>query len=139
MTKSIIIGLIAIIVIGGGGYLALHKKNNNSSAASSSQTTPSSSSSSTNQAVAATITYSNNGFSPSATTVQSGDSVAIKNTSSNDMQLQSNPHPIHTDDGDLNVGTVGAGQTKTFVVTKKGTFGFHNHLNPSDTATITVQ
>jgi|SRR5664279_5349880 len=145
MNKSIIIGLVAVIVIGGGGYLVLHKNNNNPSTASTAQSTPSSapssqsSSPSSNQQAAATITYSDSGFSPSTTTVKSGDTVAIKNTSSNDMQLDSNPHPIHTDDTDLNVGPVSAGQTKTFTVTKTGTFGFHNHLNPGDTATIIVQ
>jgi plastocyanin len=138
MAKTIIIGLVALLVVGGGGYLVLHKKTNNSSASSSTQTTASSGSGSSQKA-AATITYSNSGFSPSTTTVKAGDVVAINNTSSGDMQLDSNPHPIHTDDTDLNVGLVGAGQTKTFTVTQKGTFGFHNHLNPGDTATIIVQ
>jgi hypothetical protein len=40
---------------------------------------------------------------------------------------------------DLNVGLVAAGQSKTFIVTKTGTFGFHNHLNPSQKASITIQ
>lgn len=140
MNKSIIIGIVAVIIVGGGGYLVLHKNSNSSTNSNAQNTTsPSSSSSSSNQQVAATITYSNSGFSPSTTTVKSGDTVAIKNTSSNDLQMDSNPHPIHTDDTDLNVGLVSAGQTKIFTVTKTGTFGFHNHLNPGDTATITIQ
>lgn len=131
MKRSIIIGLVAVVIVGVGGYFIFARNN---SAPTNNSTT-----SSTSQQAAATITYSGSGFSPSTTTVKSGDTVAIKNTSSSDMQLASNPHPVHTDDSDLNVGVVGAGQTKTFTVTKKGTFGFHNHLNPSDTATITIE
>ncbi len=141
MSKSVIIGVIAIIVILGGGYLLVHKKStpttsNNTSNSTSTNTTPSTS---TDKTAAATITYSNNGFSPGSTTVKAGDAVAIKNTSSNELQLNSNPHPVHTDDSDLNVGSIAAGQSKTFVVNKVGTFGFHNHLNASDTGTITIQ
>lgn len=137
MNKNLIIGLVAIVIIGVGGYVLY--KNNYSSNSSAPSTSSQSSSSGSNQKAAATITYSNSGFSPSTTTVKSGSTVAIKNTSSSDMRLQSNPHPTHTDDTDLNIGTVAAGQTKSFTVTNKGTFGFHNHLNPGDTAKITIQ
>ncbi len=49
------------------------------------------------------------------------------------------PHPIHTDDPDLNVGTVKPGESMTFTVTKTGEYGYHNHLNPSDKGRITVE
>lgn len=139
MNKNVIIGLVAIVIIGVGGYVLYKNTNYSSNTGSTPSTSSSSSSSSADQNVIATITYSNSGFSPSTTTVKSGSVMAIKNTSSSDMQLQSNPHPVHTDDSDLNVGTVAAGQTKSFTVTKKGTFGFHNHLNIGNTAKITVQ
>ncbi len=125
-----IVGILIIIVIGVGVYIAMPKN--------TSSTSSSSSSNGANQSAAATITYSDSGFSPALVTVKSGDTVAIKNTSSQALQMDSNPHPAHTDDTDLNVGTVPSGQTVTFTVTKKGTFGFHNHLNPSDTGSITV-
>lgn len=139
--KTFIIGLVAVVVIG-GGYLVLHKNNSNSgygsSTSSSSSSAPAASSSSTKPA-AATITYDGSSFSPSSITVKSGDTVEVKNTSSTDVQVQSNPHPTHTDDQDLNVGLISAGQTKTFTVTQKGTFGYHNHLNPSQQGGITIQ
>jgi plastocyanin len=130
--KVVWITVAVIIVIGGaiGGY-ALTQRD---AGAPSKTTTPDS-----NKAAAATITYSDSGFSPSKTTVKSGDTVAIKNTSSSDMQFDSDPHPVHTDDEELNAGAVAPGQTVTFTVTTKGTFGFHNHLNPGDTGTIVVQ
>ena len=145
--KTWVIGIIAVVIIGGGGYLALHNNSNktdNEKSDSSSQSGDDKSGSSQpnasdNQQAAATITYSDSGFSPSPVTVKSGDTVAIKNASSQDLQFDSNPHPAHTDDEELNVGTVASGQTVTFKVTKTGTYGFHNHFNPGDTGTIVVQ
>lgn len=138
MNKKLLIALAVIIVIAGGAYLLMHKSSNNNNSAYNANTSSNSSTRSSTQA-AATITYSGSGFSPSHITVKSGDTVAIKNSDTDTMQLDSNPHPVHTDDTDLNVGTVSPGQTKTFTVTKKGTFGFHNHLEPSNTATITIE
>lgn len=86
----------------------------------------------------ATITYTDSGFSPSMVTVKSGDTVAVKNNSSSTIQFDSDPHPVHTDDTDLNVGTVDPGQTKTFTVTKTGQFGYHNHFNPNQKGSITI-
>lgn len=142
MTKWIIGGVVAVLVIGGGILFATNNKK--TPAPTTTATTPSSqtttnNSSNTDQTVAATITYSNSGFSPATTTVKSGDTVAITNTSSGTLQFDSDPHPEHTDDVDLNVGVVAPGETKTFVVTKTGSHGFHNHLNSSHTATIVVQ
>ncbi|HXH26415.1 MAG TPA: cupredoxin domain-containing protein [Candidatus Acidoferrum sp.] len=133
MKKYRIIITVVIFAIVVGGVLLLisrqpSSKPNNTQAASSGAA-----------AIAATITYTSNGFEPASTTVKSGDTVAIKNTSDENMQFESNPHPVHTDDTDLNVGLVTPGQTKTFTVTKKGSFGFHNHLDPSDTARITIE
>ena len=52
------------------------------------------------------------------------------------MQFDSDPHPVHTDDTELNVGHVEPGGSMTFTVNKTGTHGYHNHLNPGDTGTI---
>jgi len=130
---NIILGVMILIFIVGGALLLMYKQ----SATTPSPTTTNSSSNT--GAVAATISYTSNGFSPANTTVKSGDTVAIKNTSSENMQLDSNPHPVHTDNTDLNVGLVTPGQTKTFTVTKKGSFGFHNHLDPGDMGRITIE
>lgn len=146
--KAVIIGLIAVVVIGGGGYLALHKSSNKaaSGTASSSSTgssqqsqTSKTTGSSSSQNAADTITFDGNQFSPATLSVKAGTTVTIKNTSSDDLQMDSNPHPIHNDDTDLNVGLVAAGQSQTFTVTKTGSFGYHDHLNPSIQGKITVE
>lgn len=147
--QKAIIAIITVVIIGGGGYLVLHKNSDKDSNKSSSQSSQSSTASSDNasqvstdndsQSVAVTIGYADSGFSPSTVTVKSGDTVAIKNTSSRSVQFDSDPHPDHTDDEDLNVGIVSPGRTATFKVTKTGSHGYHNHLNPDDTGTIIVQ
>lgn len=128
--KKFIIGLVAVIVIGGGGYLALHKSPSNQP-----QITNSAASSTGSSA----ITFDGSQFSPATLTVKSGTEVTIKNTSSGDLQMDSNPHPVHTDDTDLNVGLFSAGQSKTFTVTKTGSFGYHDHLDPSIQGQITIE
>lgn len=85
-----------------------------------------------------TITYADNGFSPASLSVASGTTVTIKNTSSSTLQFDSDPHPQHTANPELNVGMIAAGASKTFTVTTTGSHGFHDHLNSSQTGTLVV-
>lgn len=127
--KTLIFVVIGVLVLAGIGVwiYAANQKTTTSPAASS------------NSQPAATITYSSDGFSPKTVTVSAGATIAIHNTSSSDMQFDSDPHPVHTDDTELNIGVVAPGQTATFKVTATGTHGYHNHLNPGDAGTIIVQ
>jgi plastocyanin len=138
MNKKTVAIIVAVVVVIGGaiGVYAVMQKN---AKAPSNPTTSNTDETNSDKKVAATITYSDSGFSPSKVTVKSGETIAIKNTSSGDMQFDSDPHPVHTDDEELNAGAVAPGQTVTFTVTTKGTFGYHNHLNPSDTGTIVIK
>jgi plastocyanin len=132
------IGVIVVLVIVG---LVLAGNRDNSSPSPSVQPTASTqaqASESPSQS-AATITYDSSGFHPDSTTVKSGDSVTFVNKSSAEIQVDSNPHPVHTDDTDLNVGSIAPGQSVTVTLTKKGTFGLHNHLSPGNTTKITIQ
>ncbi len=160
MSRSLIMGLIAAILIAGGGFLVLGMDNddstNNSATApttaptqsdrSSSTTPPTASDTPANttdsnegDAAAATISYTDNGFSPDSVNVKSGDTVTVENTSEDNVQFNSDDHPTHTENSELNVGMVAAGDAKSFTVTKKGSFGFHNHLNSSQKGTISVE
>lgn len=166
MSKNLLIIIVAIIVIAGGGALvASMSKDNNDDPANSnstsqttsptsrdtrddtaSQSTPAPQPASNDvmneneeENAAATITFSASGFSPTTQTVLSGDSVQIKNTSDDDLQFYSDPHPDHTSNEELNIGLIDPGETKTFTVSKKGTYGYHNHLDSSQKGTLTVQ
>lgn len=148
MTKGKYIAIAVIIVALAGGAIALSKHKDKDPAAnatasnmSQDQETDAAESGTVEQGTseATAITYGDNGFTPSTITVKSGTTVTIKNESSRSMQFDSDPHPAHTGNEELNVNNVSPGESETFVVKRTGTFGYHNHLNPSDTGTIIVQ
>lgn len=143
MNKKTIWIIVAIVIVVGGaiGAYAMTQKDAGAPANPSASNTdkPDTGKKDSDKKAAATITYSDSGYSPSTITVKSGDTVAIKNTSSSEMQFDSDPHPVHTNDEELNAGPVAPGQTITFTVTTTGTYGYHNHLNPSDTGTIVIK
>jgi plastocyanin len=116
------------------------KTTSNQSATSSIAKTQNQQSTKTSTPVAAgTITYDGSSFSPSPLTVKVGDTVKVTNQSSESLVFDSDPHPVHTDEPELNVGAIDAGQSQTFKVTKAGTWGYHNHLNPVQKGTLVVQ
>lgn len=139
MSRSVVTTGIIIIILAVGAWFVVGKSNTNKANNNASNQSQAASSASGSQTAADTITYDGNSFSPNALTVKSGTSVTIKNTSSEQVQVQSNPHPTHTDDPDLNVGLIDPGKSKTFTVTQKGTFGYHNHLDPSQQGAIAVE
>jgi plastocyanin len=153
MTNSVkaILAVVLVVVIGGSIYLIAAPKNKNSTASpttSSNQSTtsdtaktqnPQSTIPSTTPVAAGTITYNGSSFSPSTLTIKTGDTVKITNASSSPLTFNSDPHPTHTDEPELNVGAVETGQSKTFTVTKTGSWGYHNHNDPSQRGTIVVQ
>ena len=147
MNRNTIIGIIvAILIIGGAVVLANQSKDDENTQTPSNSLSADSESSNSNttdtNTVAATasstITYSDNGFSPATLTVASGTKVTIKNSSSNPLQFDSNPHPEHTDNPELNIGRINPGESQTITVTTKGSHGYHNHLNSGDTGTLVV-
>jgi len=83
----------------------------------------------------ATITIGANGaVNPSSVAITSGQSVTFVNSDSRPHQMQSDPHPAHTDCPAINaVGTLAAGQTRlTNALTTVRTCGFHDHLDDSN-------
>ncbi|MEK9161047.1 MAG: plastocyanin/azurin family copper-binding protein [Patescibacteria group bacterium] len=99
-----------------------------------------------------TVTYSDQGFSPSQVTVSVGDTVRFVNQSSREMWVGVDEHPTHTKyDGtsknDHCPGTTafdqcarsGPGTSWEYTFTKTGTFGYHNHAGAADVGVIVVQ
>lgn len=147
MSKSakILVGIIVVAAIAVVVILMTNKSDDKSSnkTTTTEQSHSSSDSNSTNtsdQKVAATITYDGNGFSPDTTTVKAGETVKIVNSSSNAaLDFDSDPHPTHTNNPDLNAGDVEPGQSKTFSTDRTGTWGFHNHDDPSQHGNLIVK
>lgn len=139
---SVIIALILVIGLAGLAFVLTSNKDDNSDSTTTTTTnnaTSEESSESTSQNAANTIEYSSDGFSPSSITVKAGNTITIKNSSARVLQFNSGPHPEHTDNAELNVGTVSPGQSKQLTVTTKGTHSFHNHLDSAHTGTLIVE
>src|SRR5437764_15352147 len=91
-----------------------------------------------------TITISNNAVSPKTITVSRGSQVTFINNDSRVHDMESNPHPEHTDCPQINqVGFLTPGQTRqTGNLNIARTCGFHDHENFDNTSlqgTITIQ
>ncbi|KKR82808.1 MAG: Plastocyanin [Candidatus Daviesbacteria bacterium GW2011_GWA2_40_9] len=147
MNNKVMIGLIVIIILFAGSFFLLNKNNSTTPQSNSSQNTqvlPSPTNAQTTsgaepQQTQNVVTYTVSGFSPATLTVKAGTTVTWVNKSGSNFSLNSNPHPVHTDYPPLNIGITGDGQSKSLTFDKLGTYGYHNHLNPSDTGEVIVQ
>jgi len=137
MNKSIIIGIVAVIILSAGGYFVLTQGSDKSKTVSNTSTE--SSPTLEGKVPSKTITYTDNGFSPSTITIKARSALIIKNDSSSDMEFSSDPHPVHTDDPELNKSVLAPGESKLIFPNVKGTHGYHNHLNSTHTGTLIVQ
>lgn len=130
--------VVAVVVAGAIWYIIASSKKTTAPAATN-NTSSSSNNNASNQEVASTITYDGSSFSVSNSTVKSGATVKVVNNSDKELDFDSDPHPVHTDNTELNEGGIAPGESKTFTLTKTGTWGFHNHLDASQRGTITVE
>lgn len=102
-----------------------------------SPTSPSSPATGSSGQSGATITIGTNGaISPSQVTVAVGQTVTFVNSDTRTHDMESDPHPVHTDCPQINaVNTLAAGQTKsTSAFPAARTCGFHDHSNPDSAA-----
>lgn len=103
-----------------------------------------------------TVTYTDQGFSPTTLSVNVGDTVRFSNQSTGEMWVGADEHPTHTEyDGTSKddhcaegaatggafdqCGRSGPGSTYNFTFTKAGTFDYHNHARSSDGGTVVVE
>ncbi|TAL19388.1 hypothetical protein EPN90_03505 [Patescibacteria group bacterium] len=83
------------------------------------------------------VTYTLTGFNPQAVTINKGDTIRWTNNTTGALELRSNPHPAHTDNPAFSGNAVSGGQySQTFSLAVS--FGYHNHVSPGNTGTITV-
>ncbi len=124
------------------------------SASPSTSVSPSVSKSATPLPTTVTVTYTDSGYSPSTVTIPVGGKVIFKNNSSSNVWTASAMHPGHTgyDGTSLSqhcpdvTGTVfdeckgeAPGTSWSFTFTKKGEWGYHNHLKSSNFGKVIVQ
>ncbi|MBI3626628.1 cupredoxin domain-containing protein [Candidatus Uhrbacteria bacterium] len=78
-------------------------------------------------------------FNPSNLKIKAGDTVIWTNADGAPHQIDSNPHPIHTDHPELNGSMMSTGQTFTVTLKNAGTYNYHCHLHPSMQGSVTVE
>ena len=80
------------------------------------------------------LTITNAGVNPTEVRLSVGQRIQIVNNSSQAHELQSNPHPFHTNCPPLNQpGQLAPGASGlTAVFTQAGNCGFHDHLSPTN-------
>ncbi len=134
---GIIYGLVYYFVtVKRGGSYSYAPNSGSSMGSSQAQTSNQTQSPVKNQS---SIILTSAGFSPAVLTIKAGATVTWTNKSGSDAAVNSNPHPIHTDYPPLNLGSFSDGGTLSLKFDKPGTYGYHNHLDPSEKGTIVVQ
>jgi plastocyanin len=83
---------------------------------------------------AITVTITSSGVNPKQITVPQGTRVLFVNNDVQSRQINSDPHPEHTDCVEINnIGLISPGQTKeTGNLNTVKTCGYHDHGNPED-------
>ena len=129
----IIIALVAVAVVAGGAVLLFGNNKSDTGQPAGNGTELA------DGEIAATITYTNSGFSPASVTVPAGSTVRVVNESDEAIAPSSDSHPEHTDNPEINFGDIPAGSSGTIVVSEKGTWGYHNHFKDDHKGTIVVE
>ena len=90
-----------------------------------------------------TVKLTNGGLAPATLSIRTGDTVKLLNTTDAFFWPASNPHPTHTDcPGFDALRGLANGESYTLTFSKVQTCGYHNHLDPANSAmwgTITVR
>lgn len=94
------------------------------------------------------VNYTSSGFSPQTIDIKSGDTVIFKNQSSINVWPASAVHPTHavypTAGGCIGstfdaCKGISPGNSWSFKFETKGSWKYHNHLNPGQNGTVVVQ
>jgi len=160
----VVVGIVVLVLIAAGAWMWTRSSNPGipklevtpvSETSATLETSPSAPSAPTAvpSPKSATVTYTDQGFSPSEVTVAKGGRVTFINQSSRKMWVGSNVHPLHTGyDGTPTqqhcaagatpsfdeCAAVPAGGTYSFVFEKTGSWGYHNHALSSDGGVVIV-
>lgn len=85
------------------------------------------------------VTVTKNGFEPKELMVKTGTRIVWINKSGRPVTVNSDNHPSHLLFPFLNLGEFGDGSSVQVIFDKPGTYPYHNHLDSSQTGTVTVE
>lgn len=147
-----LVGLIILLAVGGFFYVrsksipapaaspALDSSLSSSSSPTPTDESATSAASMDKSSSETIIEVTSSGFSPQAVTIKAGGSVTWVNKDSQVHQVNSSPHPFHTDYPPLNtISQLNPGDKKSLTFPDKGVFKFHDHLNPKLFGSVTVE
>ena len=143
-SRNLVIGVIVVLVALVGWYYIQSQKGQVPqvpTVETQPETTPATTSASPTEEVEENVvTITSSGFSPQNITVKAGESVTWINQDTSDHQVNSVVHPTHLVYPPLNtVGLLKPGGKKSLSFPDKGTYKYHDHLNPSLTGSVTVE
>jgi hypothetical protein len=141
MSGTLKIGLAvvaALLIFGGIALVGINSQNSATNGGTNANSAPNLNAVQ-DKDVAATITYTGKGFEPNTATISVNSTVRIRNRSVRVLQFVSDPYPTNADEPEFNVGGLNPGDSKTFYVSQKGTWGYHNALDPSETGQLFVR
>lgn len=94
----------------------------------------------TNAPIAATVTYSDDGFSPQTVEITQGETVRFVNESSRPMWVASDDHPAHNILSTFDqFGVSGFGESYEYTFDRPGAWNYHDHVNASQVGTVIVR
>lgn len=139
--RKVIITTVVVVVVGLGGWwlIASMSGNMNNNGSSNGTTNGQDQAADEDVEVAATIIYTDEGFTPVTITVKVGDTIKIVNNAENVMYFASDEHPTHLNNSELNIGDIEPGSSATVTVASQGTWGYHDHYNASAGGEIIVE
>ena len=138
-TIKLALGVVAALIIFGGiALLGVNSQNNAKNGSTSANSSPNLNAIQEKDA-AATITYTGKGFEPNLNTVPVNSYVRVRNRSVRLLQFMSDPYGQHTDEPEFNLGNLKPGDDVRFYVSQKGTWGYHNALDASETGQLIVR
>ena len=143
MNSKILLVIIALIVVL-GTFILLGNKNTNTLPSNNQPESIKSEASATPAAVETNIQIANVilgdlGFVPQDITVKVGTTMVWINKSGKAATVNSDDHPTHKLYPFLNLGEFSSSSSLQVVFDKAGTYSYHNHLNASETGTVTVE
>ncbi len=85
------------------------------------------------------ITITKDGFVPANLVVKKGTKIEWVNTDSAIHQIQANPHPTGTSLPGLSSAILNTNQSYQYTANTSGSFGYHDHINPTVNGTLEVK
>ncbi|OGH23505.1 MAG: hypothetical protein A2698_00570 [Candidatus Levybacteria bacterium RIFCSPHIGHO2_01_FULL_42_15] len=137
MNKIILLGII-VLLIGIGAFFFRNSPNKDAMKEKSQPTTEAQTTFSTPSGEV-TISVTKSGFEPTTATIKTGTKVTWVNNSGNAATVNSDDHPFHKLYPKLNLGEFTESSSVQMMFTEKGTYTYHDHLNPEREGTIVVE